>query len=473
MENCSNLCTAEKCAELEKQISDLTLELLALKIQLETLKIDLANHLTLDIPNAHKYNPQLNFSLNIENGWLYGDVYLDSTNASAQVQLPTPEVLVDVLDTGDNNFTIKVGVDGESDEDTFSINIPENEPPNVLIDVLDTGENNFTIKVEVDGQFDEDNFSVTIPEVETDTHVKSDLKGSGSFRDDTLTITIADGESSDTFQVSIPITDLTSTTFITERVYMNCDELEQLIINLENNLTNQLTNIANAVVIDINGEIDSEFECVEEPDNQNPGQVNKVAQFQPVEYAGLGLVGLHQFLTIANTNLTSIYEGICVENEPTEVVSLVAADRFVTQASGKILVLHFVTFDNYPKRSRDSSYRQVQIPSPKETFIWEEDFENLRWWQGNQYAELRFNENYVPVSGWFKDEEQANAYFDAVLELTTATESNRVIPKHSNPKTSIPEQETRPYRAFIESINAEGRAVCEVKYTPPSNSNGQ
>ncbi len=171
---------------------------------------------------------------------------------------------------------------------------------------------------------------------------------------------------------------------------------------------------------------------------------------------------------IDNMDGLTIASALEEKSESADVVSLVASDRFINQISGKVLVLHFVTFDNYPKRKRNSSYREVQIPAPKETFTWETDFDSLRWYQGNQYAELRFQENYVPVSGWFKDEASANSYFDAVLTLTTATEDNRIIPKHSNPKTAIPERETRPYRAFIESVNSQGQAVCEVKYTPPN-----
>ena len=366
---------------------------------------------------------------------------------------------------------------------------------------------------------------------------------------------------------------------------MNCDELENLIRQLDssvngafNNLNNQLVNLENAlkidinevkdyVTVDINSTVEGDFECAFPTDNEGNiipdyAQATTVAK----NYSGIGLQGLHEALKIISDNIAAIYIQTCKaidpihklnyadfykhclsnpieradfaddatgqaayeaaikadletqladskygyllngikdnllleapanwinpilsdfsliqsrinnnilcnlkDSESADVVSIVASDRFVTQISDKVLILHFVSLDNYPKRARNSSYRPTQIPAPKETYDWATDFENLRWEQGNQFAELRFQELYVPVSGWFKDKAAANSYFDAVLTLTTATEDNRIMPEHSNPKTNIPERTTRPYRAFIESVNAQGQAICHVKYTPFNN----
>jgi|GEM_PF-6543229 len=150
----------------------------------------------------------------------------------------------------------------------------------------------------------------------------------------------------------------------------------------------------------------------------------------------------------------------------TDVVSIVASDRFVRKVTGKVLILHFVTFDNYPKRVNSSGYRPVQIPAALEEYDWLANFEDLRWQQGNLFGELRFVEPYVPVSGWFASKEAANVYFDKILTLTNATEDNRVFPDHSNPKTAIPMRQTRPYRAFIKSVNELGQGVCHAVYKP-------
>ena len=159
------------------------------------------------------------------------------------------------------------------------------------------------------------------------------------------------------------------------------------------------------------------------------------------------------------------------ELEPQDVVSIVASDRDARYIKSQVLILHFVTLDNYPKRAKNSAYRQVQIPAPKESYDWLEDFDSLRWYQGNLYAELHFQENYVPVSGFFENETRANQYFDAVLTLTTATQKDRVIYKHYSPNTNILVRETRPYRAFIKSVNELRQAVCHATYRPPINVN--
>lgn len=156
-----------------------------------------------------------------------------------------------------------------------------------------------------------------------------------------------------------------------------------------------------------------------------------------------------------------------MEAEPSDVVSIVASPKYITNVEGKVLILHFVTLDNYPKRAKNSSYYQIQIPAAKEEYNWQADFESLRIQRGNQYAEMRFEDYKAAVSAWFESVEAANNYFNAVLNLTTATEKNRVFPQHSNPQTNIQIQETRPYRAFIKSVNELGQAVCHAVYKPP------
>jgi uncharacterized coiled-coil protein SlyX len=155
--------------------------------------------------------------------------------------------------------------------------------------------------------------------------------------------------------------------------------------------------------------------------------------------------------------------------EPQDVVAIVASEKDLHRVKTKVLILHFVLLDVYPKRSASDTLWQVQIPAAKDSYSWLNDFDGLRRTHGNQYAELQFNENYVPVSGWFASEAAAETFFDAVLELTNATEKNRVFPKHKTPQINIAVATTRPYRAFIKSINNQGRPVCHAKYVPVIN----
>ena len=159
------------------------------------------------------------------------------------------------------------------------------------------------------------------------------------------------------------------------------------------------------------------------------------------------------------------FQLVC-DSSPNDVVAIVGNDRFINKTKGRKLILHFVTLNNYPKRNANSSYRPIQIPAAKDLYDWETDFEELRWVQGNQYAELRFEGRYAHVSGWFQNEEAANSFFDEIVSLTNAKEDNRVIPLHSNPKTNILVRPSRPYRAFICELTPTGQNQCLAKYQP-------
>lgn len=162
--------------------------------------------------------------------------------------------------------------------------------------------------------------------------------------------------------------------------------------------------------------------------------------------------------------LTTICETL---KEQQDVVSIVASDKVLGRYQGKTLVLHLVTFENYPTRSKNSTYWQVQIPSARETYDWNDDFLNLIWNRGNLYAEMYFDDIKDPVSGFFADKTSADSWFDSILSLTTAIERNRKYHEQQNISRNIAANVTRPYRAFITSINDIGRAVCEVKFVPP------
>ena len=152
--------------------------------------------------------------------------------------------------------------------------------------------------------------------------------------------------------------------------------------------------------------------------------------------------------------------------ENPEVVSIVASDKVLDRYSGRTLVLHLVTFDNYPKRSSGSTYWQQQIPEAKETYDWNNDFKDLVWQRGNLYCELYLVGIKDPVSGWFANKNAADSWFNAILELTTAIERNRKYHEQQTPLRSITANTVRPYRAFITSVNEAGQGICEIKYVP-------
>ncbi len=153
--------------------------------------------------------------------------------------------------------------------------------------------------------------------------------------------------------------------------------------------------------------------------------------------------------------------------ESPDVVSIVASDKVLGKHQGKNLVLHLVTFENYPKRNANSTYWQQQIPDPKDEYDWNIDFKDLVWQRGNLYCELYFNGIKDPVSGWFAGKGAADSWFDSILKLTNATERNRKYHEQKTSTRTITSNLVRPYRAFITSINDVGQGVCEVKYVPP------
>lgn len=493
---------------------------------------DFDEHLRLDIPNAHDYNPLINVNTAIESNTLFVDVAIDNSSDVATVELPVFEPLVNVsLGIEENTLFVDVAVDNSSD--TGTIELPT-----------------------------------------------SNLKIDGIFQNNYLYLTVADRSSQDTTQILIPIPEI-------KEDEMNChidsvnNSLNELnnTVQRENNenqaridgLTFQLdlrvgeiNDLVNRVLNELNQSINNNFvvgNCQEVTTEDNESVAWGEMTYTTVDTAvsGSGISGIAQLIKVINSQISALHQDLChaippnfnlknvtpltcleqgeaplttenflatdtdfnylltefqgeEDNAPqpntvtlrknlyhylayklyllqeqqinlfqltcnsdlsTDVVSIIANDKVVNRVSSTQLILHFVTLDNYPKRARNSSYRPVQIPGAKKPttenplpYDWIRDFEDFYWIQGNQYAELRFEENYAPVSGWFENAVAANVYFDKVLTLTTATEANRVIPVHSNPKTDIPVRTTRPYRAFICELNSQGQNQCLTKYQP-------
>lgn len=501
------------------------------------LQDDFDEHLRLDIPEAHNYEPLVYVNAAIESNTLFIDVAVNDSSDVATVELSLFEPLVNVsLGIEENTLFVDVAVNDSSD--TGTIELPVFEP---LV------------------------------------YVNADILN------DTLFIDVAVNDSSDVATVKLPIIDIPD---------MNCDELETALKNGLDDLTRivkqendqnqaridglgfqldlrtgEISDLVNQVLNELNQSFIDSFiiggcqeKTIEVEEEETPATWGE-AEYKPnnIPVAGAGIMGIAELIKVINSQISALHKDLCsaippnfnLKNvtpltclnetatsiateeflktdtdfnylltefqgeEPTapepnsitlrknlyqylayklhllqeqqinlfqitcnnnqlDVVSIIANDKVVNRVSSTQLILHFVTLNNYPKRSRNSSYRPVQIPGARkptedepEPYKWSEDFEDFYWIQGNQYAELRFEENYAPVSGWFESEEAANIYFAKVLTLTTATKANIVIPKHSDPKTNIPVRTTRPYRAFICELNQQGQNQCLAKYYPP------
>lgn len=77
---CPDICTAEKCRELEARIQ-------ALEGLVESLTNDFNTHLSDNIPTAHSYIPKLGVETSLSSGVLTTSVDIDSIKRSDSVDL--------------------------------------------------------------------------------------------------------------------------------------------------------------------------------------------------------------------------------------------------------------------------------------------------------------------------------------------------------------------------------------------------
>lgn len=454
MSSCQDLCTAEKCAELEREIADL-------RYKLQELEFKLDGHILDRVTSAH------DFDLNITGILQYDfaansirlDLYLvDITNEllatpiikslplpfipewifQEHLQTPIPEahsyqpvLQVDVFDQPDGSNILKVQIDQVSDEDIFNT-----EPLQLTINKTDLGKDfNYQFTVSLGGKS-----AIANQVIErTEKFSPEDFIEYLNVQD--FYFAIEDLGNND-YSFSITLGDRT----------------REQILNLPSSNGGGTVQIP-PTTVSVTGNYDAEN------NNLNISvTVDGVSATKSINLDEMPFAEILECLALIKTKLEEL--------EPTEVIALVASEKALHRVKDKVLILHFVNLDNYPKRQKNSSYRPIQIPAPKESYIWENDFESLVWEQGNQYAEMKLEGWKTKVSGWFASEAAANSYFDAVLDLTTAIEENRIISNHSNPQTNIPIRTTRPYRAFISQVGSSGVAECLAKYQPPEENNG-
>lgn len=109
--NCPDLCTADKCRELEARI-----EQLEQTVNILNELID--NHLELDIPFAHNYNPS---ELDLSNYVTRSEFNNHTATNIPDAHNYIPSINVDIFPQEDGNNILKIQVDGQSDEDSFQV----------------------------------------------------------------------------------------------------------------------------------------------------------------------------------------------------------------------------------------------------------------------------------------------------------------------------------------------------------------
>ena len=560
--NCSDFVTRAEYNALLARLDKLLFEI-------QLVQLDLTGHKSLDVPDAHNYTPEYEVITELNDNVLTTTVVIESESRSDSIEFPNaevPSVTCDIFDSGDGGHVIKVGVNGEFDEDTLYI---EELPLDFVI--TEQRDNQYQFDLTLGEQQKTQTLTVTIPEQTEENTSNLTLDADYNENNNVLTITVADKESSATARVFIEVI---ANNNPGGGGNVSCENLSQefqdccaqILAAIATNLE-KIQQVEQYVTIDVSSTVCSDYKCeFPKDESDQPLLTYAEATFTEKVFEGKGIAGLNERLKYLATNQDAIYKEICkaidpitkiyredlyqfcdnsdinrndypdtsegteqynaavdiylaelvaqskyghllnaageeengvilsapasyingiladfaliqgrnnnqalcaiAEREPTDVVSVVASPEVVTNVSGKVLTLHFVTLDNYPKRKAGSYPRPIHIPGAKEEYDWETDFKDLRFIQGDQYGELTLEGYRKKVSGWFESVAAGNAYFDAVLKLTTATEKNRNFPQHSNPRTDIVVQSTRPHRAFIESVNAQGRAICHAVYRP-------
>ena len=249
---------------------------------------------------------------------------------------------------------------------------------------------------------------------------------------------------------------------------MDCD-LSPVLIEIQN-CCQQLETKSDEILTEVTKTISGETYTVDCENVNSNGDIEPIAISTTI--TGTSFTGIAELLTEINKEVSNVNLALC-DVKTQDTVAIVASDRELTRINGQQLILHFVTLDNYPRRQRNSSYRPIQIPLPKQNLQWD-DFENIRWEQGNFYAELQLKTASgtiikPSVSGFFSNKTEADNFFDSALALTDLIENNRKYHEFDNPQRNITQQITRIYRVFITSVDANGNAICETKFVPPSN----
>ena len=470
---CENLCTAATCAELERRIEEL-------EENYRTLLDAFLTHKDGDVYQGHNYQPNIDIFLDFYNNQLTVQINLDGTPSQDTVDLS--ELIVDdfgieIIDLGSNFYQLQLIINNITSSSDFTFAEPTIDFETYQLDNTTIGWSLIYNEFQDQGEF-----NIILPEVEEVEYTPSNLQLDGTYQDDYLTLNISDGESSDSIQIFIDAEDITNINGGGGQE-VNCDEITDAIDNCcaqiltaiqtsETFLDGEIQKVEDALNVPVNDIINVEYQCVPEEDKDgNPIPDSKLQETNQLTIDTIGLNGLVQYSRNISRNLDSIHKEICegiklMENPDT--VTLLASERDVGRVEGNVLILHFVTLDNYPKRQAGSSPRVIRIPEPKDEYDWGTDFKDIRWEQGNQFARLKLEGWKQGVSGWFKDAAAANACFDQLIQLTNAKETGRSIPIHTNPRTDIQVRPTRPYRAFISREVNPGEGETLFKYLPPA-----
>jgi len=313
MTNCQDLCTAVKCQELEERIA-------SLESIVGFLQATLVSHLSQDIPLAHDYDPpppSVLFDIfPLPNGSYVLKVTVDGASDQDTLSLTAPSVLFDIFPVDDNKYDFKVTVNGETDSDTLVI-----PPPSVSFDISSQQEDKYDFKLTVNDETYEDSLTVTHPTLEPEEPEapQSDLDINGSYFDGDLTITVSNGNSTDSVQINIPQNN--STTIVNNpNIETEIDNIKDILEQCCNDISailNLLYNVRDEVTISVSGD-SYNIICTEEEykQQQDSPLIVPKTEITAQTINGNGLQGIASLISDLTTKVKEIDHRTCISQAP-------------------------------------------------------------------------------------------------------------------------------------------------------------
>ena len=454
MTSCENLCTAEKCAELEREIADL-------RFKLQELEFKLDGHIFDRVTNAHDFD--LNITGILQYNFAANSVTLDL-------------YLVDVTNTIMNTAIIESLPLPFVAEWDFQAHLAEPIPqahsyePVIELDVFSPGNGEHIIKLLLDGYTAED--TLVIEPYEPEIQLTNQPLQDGDIR---LVLSL-DGRDVATV-LEIEKIDIDE--------YFNSQQLSLVILERPNNDYQFIITFGNKTAID----------TLDLPlfNGGGGGGITEIPEIPEIPPTTVSVTGNYDAEN-NNLNVTVTVDGVsatalinlddmpfqdildCLqeikdtleEEKELETVTIMAAPEVQANIKGTVLVLDFTTVDAFPKLNETGSKWRVQIPDPKDDITWD-DLKDIRWFRGSQYAQVKFENRINSTSGWFASEDSADSYFAQISALTKLEVATIIKSKHSNPQI-FPEQiKTRVFRGFKVFVGENGEPNGELTevFKPP------
>ncbi|MGK7949883.1 MAG: hypothetical protein AB4368_14135 [Xenococcaceae cyanobacterium] len=205
--NCPDLCTADKCRELEARI-------VQLEQAVNILNELIDNHLELDIPFAHDYNPS---ELDLSNYVTRSEFNNHTATNIPDAHNYIPSINVDIFPQEDGNNILKIQVDGQSDEDSFQV--PTYNLDDIEFKVFNEGNGFFRLVLSIDNRDISD--VIDIGELyNKEDPLTSAVQIEGFYQNGGIFLSVASTGGVDTAFISLPEQDR-GDVFITEEQETN------------------------------------------------------------------------------------------------------------------------------------------------------------------------------------------------------------------------------------------------------------